>query len=99
MTVVDLGNFSDDLVVATTGVLVFVRLAGRLGLFARDSASKDAEILLLRHELAVPRRQVTRPRLTWADRAIVAGLARLLPACRGPCRPTGLTRSCAGTAG
>ncbi|MBL7620888.1 MULTISPECIES: helix-turn-helix domain-containing protein [unclassified Frankia] len=54
-------------------------LTGWLALSARSSTSKDAEILLLRHELAVLRRQVTRQRLTWADRAGFAALARLLP--------------------
>ncbi|WP_239332281.1 integrase core domain-containing protein [Frankia sp. CiP3] len=67
--------------------LVFVRLTGWLGLLARSSASKDAEILLLRHELAVLRRQVARPRLTWADRAIFARLARLLPCASWPVLP------------
>ena len=59
------------------------RLVRRAFGFARllpmDGFAKDAEILVLRHQLAVLRRQVTRPRFTWSDRALIALLASLVP--------------------
>lgn len=48
-------------------------------LLARSDAVKDAEILVLRHEIAVLRRQVARPGPDWAERGVLAALARLLP--------------------
>jgi putative transposase len=59
--------------------LMFVRLVGWIVLLARSSASKNAELLVLRQEVAVLRRQHPKPRLDWADRAMLAALARLLP--------------------
>ena len=60
--------------------LLMVRVFGWLVLLGRSQASKDAEIMVLRHEVMMLRRQVARPRPDWADRAVPAALARLLPA-------------------
>jgi putative transposase len=58
--------------------LIFRQLVAWLGLLARSSRSKNVEILVLRHEVTVLRRQVRRPRRSWADRAVFAALPRLL---------------------
>jgi putative transposase len=60
--------------------LITIRVFGWLVLLSHGQASKNAEIMVLRHELAVLRRQVTRPAPDWPDRAVLAALAR-------PCRP------------
>src|SRR3974390_582358 len=60
--------------------LFMIRVFGWLMLLGRSQCSKDAEIMVLRHEVAVLRRQVARPKLDWADRAILAALARWMPA-------------------
>ena len=59
--------------------LFMVRVLGWLALLAGGDAAKDAEILVLRHEVAVLRRQIPEPEPDWADRAVLAALARMLP--------------------
>ncbi len=58
--------------------LIFLRLGGWLVLLGRSSASKDVELLVLRHEVAVLRRTNPHPRVDWTDRAVLAALARQL---------------------
>ena len=62
--------------------LIFVRLCGWLALLPRSDDVKNTEILVLRHQIAVLQRQLRSPRLTWADRAILAALTRRLSAVR-----------------
>jgi putative transposase len=58
--------------------LVLVRVVGWLAVLARSCVSKDAELLVLRHEKVVLRRGNPKPELDWADRAIISALARLM---------------------
>ena len=58
--------------------LIFRQLVAWFGLLARSTRSTNADILVLQHEVAVLRRQIRRPRLSWADRAVFAALTQLL---------------------
>jgi putative transposase len=62
--------------------LLFSKLMSWVVLCVRSDATKEIEILALRHQLAVPQRRTSRPRMSWADRALVTALTRLLPARR-----------------
>ena len=58
---------------------MLVRLLSWRARSGRTSASKNAEILILRHEVAVLRRGNPKPTIYWTDRALLAALARILP--------------------
>jgi len=62
--------------------LAFVRILQLVRLFGRDNGELAVEVVMLRHEVAVLRRQVDRPALRPSDRALLAGLSRLLSRAR-----------------
>ncbi|MEU7856312.1 hypothetical protein [Nonomuraea sp. NPDC049141] len=68
--------------------LIMLRVFSRLITLSRSQASKDAEIMMLRHEVAVLRRQAGLPKLDWADRTVaVAGILPIVvSACADACR-------------
>jgi putative transposase len=72
-------------VLSKLAYLTLCRSIRLLVLLARGDAAKDLEILVLRHQLAVLRRQVARPRFKPADRALLAALSRALPRSRWSC--------------
>jgi hypothetical protein len=78
--------------------LIFVRVCGWLVLPGGSTAPEDAELLVLRHEVAVLRRTHPQPRLDWAGRAVLAVLIRLLPESCGRAGWSSPAPSCGGTA-
>ena len=61
---------------------MFAKLLSWIVLCVRSDTANEIEILVLRHQLAVLQRRTPQPRLNWSDRAVIAALARLLPARR-----------------
>src|SRR6476646_5296836 len=59
--------------------LVACRLFALVSLLARSDRSKELELLLLRHELSILRRQARRPQLAESDRQVLAALSRVMP--------------------
>ena len=78
--------------------LIFSQLLNWLALLPRALTSKDIELLVLRHEVAVLRKTNSTPHFDWADRALFAALIQRLPATLRGHRRSRRPRSCGGTA-
>jgi len=72
-------------VLPSLAYLALCRSIQLLALLARADTAKDLEILVLRHQLIVLRRQTPRPKLEPADRALLAAISRALPRSRWSC--------------
>jgi putative transposase len=72
-------------VLSNVAYLTLCRSIQLLVLLARGDAAKDLEILVLRHQLAVLRRQISQPKFEPADRAVLAAISRALPRARWSC--------------
>jgi putative transposase len=82
-------------VLSKLAYLTLCRSIQLLALLTRGDAAKELEILVLRHQLAVLRRQTPRPKLEPTDRALLAAISRVLPRSRWSCflvRPETLLR-------
>jgi putative transposase len=72
-------------VLSRLAYLTLCRSIQLLALLARGDAAKDLELMVLRHQLSVLRRQLPRPKLEPADRALLAAISRILPRSRWSC--------------
>jgi putative transposase len=74
-----MGGRHDPAVVLQLIYMTFTRLLAWMVLLTRSDTANEIEILVRRHQLAVLQRRTPRPRMNWADRALMAALTRLLP--------------------
>jgi hypothetical protein len=73
------GGGHDPLMALRLLYQMFATLVGRIVLHTRSDTTKDIEILVLRHQLAVLQGRTPGPRIRWTDRVLITVLTRLLP--------------------